>query len=646
MALPDDVVTGLRRTMRAAMAQVIVGGRPKGAAFFIGDRHLLTCQHVVVGEEPIEIRQLGMGRPVRAARVIESSPVEELDLAVLEVDPATDDAAPVSVLLRDRLDLGRHEVAGFPREEGAESAFEMYTVDAHEREAVDGTAQLLSIEGGKQITFGMSGGPVLSLESGAVTAVTRVSKDPKGILGGSAVPISRGALALDTVAALLKEPERSIIGWRNVLGRERWQQLGRVWDMRARMDLTLGGALNRWSVQTDAPGADKQFITGSDLGEEITEAMFRWAQRRRATLDDEVALLGRLLARALLPAPVVAELGRLSQEDQVLIRLHFEPASGLADVPWELSALPREADRSGSTDIKYLAADERFRFVRVAEGGSLEPAPPPSAEPVNVLGVVGLPSEWKQQPVYRDDREYESPTVDGIRNRLRDHITAKSTTLVPYMLGDEGNAFPEQSVVKNLLASGDFRVFHYIGVGRIRGNRPAELSFIDEDQGIASWATAADVFSAAAQGNVSLVVLEFAPAPAGLEGDPITPSSLDGLLAGGISALVYTRFPVDSTQYLKFNRMLYSELAGGETVETAVQRARNKVLLDNTLSNAALFGWFTLMTGEQSDIRLVHPAPAAERHGTHQPLDARGPAGGGGPSRRPSADGYTPVGDR
>ena len=257
----------------------------------------------------------------------------------------------------------------------------MYTVDAHEREAVDGTAQLLSIEGGKQITFGMSGGPVLSLESGAVTAVTRVSKDPKGILGGSAVPISRGAAALDTVAALLKQPERSIIGWRNVLGRERWQQLGRVWDMRARMDLTLGGALNRWSVQTDAPGADKQFITGSDLGEEITEAMFRWAQRRRATLDEEVALLGRLLARALLPAPIVAELGRLSQEDQVLIRLHFEPASGLADVPWELSALPREADRSGSSEIKYLAADERFRFVRVAEGGSLEPAPSPSPSP-------------------------------------------------------------------------------------------------------------------------------------------------------------------------------------------------------------------------------------------------------------------------
>lgn len=601
MVLSDDTISRLRGLARQTVAQVIVDGRPKGTAFFVTDRLLLTCTHVIDGAVGLEVTPIGRAR--RTARLIGSSPVAEVDVALLAVAPVPGEPLQPSVFLYDRLDdVGRPYVMGFPKEQGGESGFEMFEVEANERLAIDGSAQRLTIQGGKQISPGLSGGPVLSTATGAVTAIVRMSKDPNDILGGSAIAISQAAAALPELALLLKDSPQSVIPWRDILGYDHWVSLNRPWDLRARIDLTLGGAMSRWTVQTSAPGSEKVSVTGSDLGEEITDAMFRWAQRRRATLHEEVALLGRLLARALLPPSVIAQLLPLSASDQLVIRLHFEPDNKLADVPWELTAVPSEALPPGSSD-KFLAAESRYRLVRVAEG-ALGPPRPATAD-ARVLAVIGLPTAWSPGDFPQLNRGGNSdpwPATKDIAARLSRDLN--STPLTAELLGTK-DAPAEPAAVQRALDTRTFRMLHWIGVGKLGLDGRPQLSLTSDDNTSENWVRAAELFDWAVRGHVDVVVLEFVPSPLRMIAEPVTPSALGAVVPPALSALVYTRFPVHPKQFQGFNRNLYQSLSQGETLETAVQLARANLATNNSIDDAALFGWFTVMTGGQSDVRII-----------------------------------------
>ncbi|RZU75498.1 trypsin-like peptidase [Micromonospora kangleipakensis] len=607
MALPANTVSKLTGVLKSCTALVLIDGNPRGTAFFISENQILTCQHVVKNRDEVDVRPYR--RKVRKARVVAREPETGLDLALLEVSPDPDEDSQPCVLLDERLDEADYYLAGYPKEIGLEPGLEVFKVAGHPRETSAGALQQLQLEAGKQVTWGLSGGPVLNTATGAVTAVVRSAKDPLGALGGGAIPISRATEAFEQVRQVVKEPPLAVRKWRDALGRNLWQQLGRGWDMHARVDLMVSGARNKWCITTDPTGSPGQYITGRDLGDDVTEAMFRWAQRRRISAREEVDLLGRLLAGALFPSTVASHLKILGNADEVLVRLHLDQDTNLADIPWELAAVPGQ-------EKKFLAANPRYRFVRVVDEAEPPAAPVADAAQIRVLGVVALPPRWKFPTIY-EERPYEWPDVTDVWGRLRESIGGAGFELV--QLTDA-----EPFELRNDLETGSFDVLHYVGVGRIGKNGQAQLSMVDAVEGDGTWQNVDEVLAWAAVGGVRMVLLEFTLPPADQVAEAVSPSALGEMIQGSISAVVFTRFPVHPRQFQSFNRGFYRHLGRGESVETAVQLGRGMLEQNKFVEDAACFGWFTLVTGPQSDIRLVQPQPARHQdRSTKRPLEGQ-----------------------
>jgi hypothetical protein len=605
VGLPDRTVSQLTGLLRECTALVLVDSRSKGTAFFVSENQLLTCEHVVKGQDEVEVQPYLRG--TRKARVVAREPETGLDLALLEVTPDEKEPPQPCVLLDDRLDEADYYLAGYPREEGQEAGLEVFKLQGHPREDnTTGLLQQLQLEAGRQVTWGLSGGPVLNTAAGAVTAVVRSSKDPSSALGGGAIPISKAAQAFEPVKQALTEPPLAIRKWRDTLGKEAWQQLGRTWDMPARVDLIVKGARHKWSITTDPTGAPAVDITGRDLGDDVTEAMFRWAQRRRITATDEVELLGRLLASALFPSGVAANLKVLANADEILVRLHVAPETKLADIPWELAAVPGHPG-------KFLAAEPRFKFVRVDDTASVA-APTEAVAPIRVLAVVGLPPNWIFPKLYRE-QTYAWPKGDVIWTRLKENFAGTRFRLTP--LED-----PEPSDVLQALESPRFDVLHYVGVGRIGRRGQAQFSMVDSSEGDGTWQDANQILESAAASGIRLVVLEFTMPPEDQVVEPIAPSALGDMLNGSINAVVFTRFPVHPRQFQSFNREFYLHLRDGGSVERAVQLGRGVLERNKFVEDAAGFGWFSLVTGPRSDIRLVQQRTSSPREPTpYRPLE-------------------------
>jgi hypothetical protein len=599
---PNRTLDKLKTLLEQCTALVLVDERPRGTAFFFTENQLLTCAHVVKDETEVIVEPF-RGK-ARRATVVASEPETGLDLALLQVetdrseaetDPS--EALQPCVLLSGQLGEAEYYLAGYPREEGQKAALEVFKVQGHPRvENNTGLVQQLQLEAGKQVTWGMSGGPVLNTTAAAVTAVVRSSKDPQDALGGGAIPISKAAEAFGQVRQALNHPPLAVRKWRDALGKDVWQQLGRTWHIHAQVDLWILGSRSSWRITTEPEIAPEQPITLNDLGDELTEAMFRWAQRRRVSASEEVELLGRLLARALFPGEVARSLAVLGNADEVLVRLHIPPESDLADIPWELAAIPNQRGR-------FLAADDRVQFVRIVETAEPAAAPPAESRRIRVLGVVGLPSKWKYPTVYRE-QNHESPKFDMMLNALHDQIVNAGLALK--LLSN-----PQPNDVLQTIRDEPFDILHYVGFGQISRDGSVRLSMVDPNQARVAWWDISQLLSQAAESGVRLVILQFTMPPPEKVSDPITvtPSALGNMLKGDIAAVVYTRFPVHIKQFEAFNSKFYQQLGARATVEAAVQSARQALQINKTVEDAAGFGWFTLVTGPRPHIWLTRQYP-------------------------------------
>jgi len=595
MSLSEVAIKRLKDLAGDATALVFVEEKPVGSAFFIADDLLLTCAHVAT-QSAVTIQLVG-GQPC-PADVIATDPS---DLALLRCHRAEGEP-PTCVVMDRTLHPGYCFVAGFPREDDKPPAQEVFDVRVHPRVDMSGGDQVLEIEAGKVVTWGMSGGPVVSKESGAVIGIIRESKDPTDALGGGAIPVSRAAAVFERVARLLAEPVPGMIPWRDALGRDRWQQLGkRSWDVDQHIDLRVGGRRNRWLislVQGAGPGLDR---TGLDLGEGVAEAIFHWAQRRHTRGVDEVALLGRLLASAIFPQNVAQHLRVATHADSIVVCLHVERGNDLADIPWELAAVPGEKGR-------FLAADPQFRFVRVQEDAPVTPFAPKTPASLTVLAVVAQPGHWDFPEVHgvRDLDPYVWPDAAKMSARLSDAIRDNGFKAdVPPSL--------RYSDVRNALAFNadhdrPYEVLHYMGTGLWGQDGKAYIAFVDAEGG-ASWEDVSNVLDTASRNGVRLVVLELMLPPVGRNYQPLTLRALGDVVGGSVNAAVITNLPVHPLQCHAFNDKFYQELTSGGSVAAAVQLARNKVMYDKPVEDAAGFGWFTVVTGPQSDVSLVSRPP-------------------------------------
>lgn len=78
-------------------------------------------------------------------------------------------------------------------------------------------------------------------------------------------------------------------------------------------------------------------------------------------------------------------------------------------------------------------------------------------------------------------------------------------------------------------------------------------------------------------------------------------------LRGSVEAVVFTTLPVHPREAIAFNKNLYSALRRGRTIEEAVQAARAELQNGEPplQEDSASFGWFGLLTGQESGLQLL-----------------------------------------
>lgn len=645
MTLDTGVLNNLRSVLKDTTALVLADGEPFATAFFISDELLLTCAHAAPEGTAITIQPY-RHQKCRPAEVTYGS--GDTDLALLHC-PLNGDTASPCVVLGGALDDGTHQylVAGYPgqacRAPGCQSLEPM----GSRLQGMHGEDVGLEFDPGKRIMPGWSGSPVASTETGAVTAIIQsVFGAPEAAPGGEAVPVSVAAREFPEVADLLSDPETEpgMVKWRDALGPDNWQRLGKRWHAEKCVDLHIHGGRQEWVVGTDPPPANGHTRRGPDLGPESAEAIFSWAQGRHASGLEEVKLLGHLLGNALLPAPLQEQMDRLGRADDVLVRLHVAADSMLADIPWELASVRHPDDQTLATPDKnrlFIAADPRYQFVRVTReaAGHCDPVVPESPHDITVLAVVAQPADRPiSQSQGTGQRSAREEPREATREKLRKAIALGNFAAYPPIPAQARTANDQRrraqpasrsplrtyAEVKDALQTAaekraHYDVVHFMGTGMLSAHGQPIIVF-EQDDGTASPQDMNEFLKDVTDSGARLLVLELLLPPDGHDYEPLTCKALPGILGGSVEAAVLTSLPVHLSQCELFNNTFYKALGEGDSIVAATQLARTALKNNKPHSDAAGFGWFAVITGPQSDIRLISQAPQAPTtRGSRQP---------------------------
>jgi Trypsin-like peptidase domain len=606
MPMTEASLTRLRELLQRCSAHVrMPDGTSQGSGFFIDERLVLTCAHVVKRPKGTVVTVQPFRREPRTGTILEIFPDNTEDLALIEVDATTEADPQPAVLLDDKLtDNIDYYAVGFPKDDlygdvGLEER--KYTGTARKPIEVSPVSLLSFQAGGPAITKGLSGGAVLHSDSGAVVAVVQYSADQQGTAGGGAIPVLRAADRFDAVKERLRYPPMATREWRDAIGRDRWVGLGKPWGWNSTLELYISGSRSKWQVRVDPDDEVPYEVTVKNLPDEVSEALFRWAQRGRVRDVQEVKLLGRLLAGALFPPSVAQRMATARQADELLIRLRFEEETTLMNVPWEFATV------SVNGQDKHVAVEPGVSFLRVADHPDdatvrIAPKPPPC----RVLGIVVQPSGWQDMmPKLEDgDQEVNWPKEGELLANLR--LAVQSQQDLSFVQPED----PTPAAIEELVATADmapFDVVHYVGFGRRLMNGEAGIAVSDGLDDV-EWRSLNDLFEWAAAARARMLVVEFALPRATTDPEPIRPDAFLPGLRDTVNAVVFTQLPVHPKQFHIFNSKLYKELNAGRPVESAVQAARGDASKNRMLADAACFGWFTLVTGRQPYMCLVTPS--------------------------------------
>jgi len=544
------------------------------------------------------------GAQNRTGEIRDIRPELNVDLALVEVEGDDGDEPQPAVVVHPQLD---HDVvyvaAGYPKAEfGGKSGLEVIAYDGHRRLDADSTTDILLVleAGGAVIGSGLSGGALLNTMTGAVAAVVQWTKVPDEDSGGAGIPIQLAVKEFPEIEELITDPPTAARRWRDALGDNRWQALGHALQWRRSFDVVVCGTRGAWKVWVEPDDGTHEEITARNLPNEVSESLFQWAERRRPRRDDEVKMLGRLLGAAVLPEAVSARMRGDRLADELRVRLRVEGDSDLFDVPWEFVTDAKE---------RHIAAEEGLGLVRVAEHASLEKVDVlPAPGEVGVLGAAVQPPAWQERMpsfVY-SGKSVDWPPEHKIVQRLQEMVDAASgfrfltidgaplenPTL--YQFGMALSRPPPAGVT--------LEVVHYIGFGHVE-NGVSKLGFSDEE-GDVEWSPMSDVLAKVAASGARVLVVELALPRFDMELEPVSPRAFLPALDNRINAVVFTRFPVHPRQFQTFNDAFYRELGAGSAIEVAVHQARRQLKGTPSLSDAAGFGWFTLVTGPRADLAL------------------------------------------
>ncbi|MDQ3647716.1 MAG: serine protease [Actinomycetota bacterium] len=617
MELDEDRLTALKQLLREASAHLVDSSGKKGTGFFIDEGLLLTCAHVVPDENEVDVTPYR--RTPRTGRVVTALPGKSEDLALIEVPGvAGEPPQPAVVLDRTIKDNIKYYGVGYPRDELTQKVgTETTPYQGRARYGNNGEVQLLQLDaGGARVGGGLSGGAMLSSESGAVVAIVQYSQDPQTDSGGGCIPVARAGELLEPVGRVLQEPPVAGRSWRDTLGEEAWQGLGvgKHWSWTRSITVTLSGNRAKWNVSVDPHDEPPLEITVGQLEEgDIAEAVFEWIQRGRVRKAEQVLRLGQLLAGALLPTSAMERIVHDRLADELTVRLEVDRKSELFDVPWEFVTV---ASDDGPT---HLAAEQGVQLVRVApHGGVGQLTTEPVATPARVLVVVQPAEPQEDMPVNWRERRLEWPTWEDTDERLAPALDSPRIELISPLA-------PTMFDIEEHLKGQSPDVLHYVGYGHMKRGVP---SIALSDGVEAQFRDVKELFDLAGAHGVRVLVLQFLRPHSGADYEPVPPRTFVSALDGTVNAVVFTQQPVHPRQLYGFNQNLYRRLAAGMTVEAAVQEGRRYLLKNAPVADPAGFGWFTLLTGPQTGTRICSaPTPASATLPKQNAQEAQVPVG-------------------
>ncbi len=601
MSLGDAELGAVRSLAKRCTALVSSPGKT-GSGFFIDDDLLLTCAHVV-GEIGTEVDVQPFERPPRKGEVIKRLEAIDSDVALVKVSrPPGDPNQPAVVLDRRMTDDTTYFAIGYPQNKVAQDAGqEEISYKGHPR-LPGGEPSLLILDAGQaSITPGLSGGPVIHAGTGAVVAIVQYRAEAASASGGGAIPVARAGVDLPEVNERLTEAPVATREWRDALGRDGWTALGRGWGWARRLDLYVEGNRREWKVTAKSTGFEPIEATYNirNLPADLPTGLFNWAERRRIGAKADAALVGRLLAGAMLPPEVVDLFGDALQADDLLVRLHLDASNDLFDVPWEYMTIP-----SGKVET-HLAMEDRVGFARIVRHPQPEETTiNPVAGQASVLGIVMQPDGWQRQmPVLRyTEAPVEWPKPLKILADLEKDVKNASTSFAFERLENPTPNTLDEKVDEAPPDGGTREIVHYIGFGRTHEGR-AEIALTGFP--VVEWVPIGDLFDAVHRSGARLLVAEFVLPMSGTEDEPVRPSAFENALGQRLNAVVFTRFAGHPVQFETFNEDFYKSLGAGASIEKATQSGRRVVYKNGFWGNFAAFGSFTLITGPSSDMSLL-----------------------------------------
>ena len=565
-----------------ALVSAVAGEGPIGAGFFVDAEFLLTARHVVGDADEVDVQPFG-ATPRRGQVLPAPNGCDDLDVALVRVELAADELPPPAVLIRESIESGPHRAVGFPSED-------LYTDEdpGLEPRAFTGDPVLdpstkrvkrLRLTGG-QLKQGFSGGAVLSESSGAIVGIVDYSENPTSDVGGAAIPIGVAVEHFEELRELVARPPfETTKRWRDILGRERWERLDLVWDPQRQLDIYLSGDRSTWQIGLLPDTAGRRPRTVRDLGDEMSEVLVRWARSSGRRDKSEVQLLGRLLTAAVLPDEVGRHLPTAAASgcEPVLVRLHVDADSTLAELPWEFATVPHKDD-------EFLAAQDGYMLSRV-DSGDVTPTYEPSTTSSVLAVVVQPPAVQTGLPAVVVNTKLQAwPTIDEVCADLREAVTTGDKLTIEPLLNPEKDALDSATA-----ETAQHLIVHYIGFGFSDKNGP--FIYLADGDGDMKPFPATEILESIAQCRPKLVVLEFGLPPLYNRDDPIGPEVVTAARDLGMPAMVTSR-PVHPSQYKRFNQALYGQLRNGATIERS--------------DAAGSSGAAEEQTGRLRRVRLVH----------------------------------------
>ena len=611
--LGDDQRQRLAGLLRRCAVQ-IQAGATTGTGFFIAPQQVMTCRHVVSAAiapltAAISVTGLlgGSDEPRTVPAAILAIPPEEWpDLAILKI---TEGAAESCVILDacEIPDGASLMTGGYPAKAALDYQAQKFTAGfpAHGK----GQATELRIEG-DMVIDGMSGSPVVSLRSGLVVGILRITKGSGAALGGFSTLLADVLDQVPLLQPLVDRPPAAARQWIKTVGATSLKEAGRDWKTGARwsqtsvlprIDLTVeqdaGSAAGTWHIGVKNTRAGDTSIrvqrSAADLGDGVLRAIDGWSRRQMITHPEEVKILGMVLDRAL-----IAGEARTAVDDDLtvppfLLRVCVDNAGGLSQLPWEYA---------WGDDAVPLSVNESLAFARFVAAPGVPPAP---RDRLRVLAVIEIP-EFEQA----EFRDYEDESGRTIHPSEREFQRSISETFLGnkrvYFEPAVNMSGPE---LKDKLAEG-WDVVHYLGfawatsAGRIVISvgcgqrttlRPISIGELRDDY--------------LALSECSVFIAEFHRPPLGPDlGPPADPSAFTALLQGDLHAVIVTQHPADLVDLRRFNDSFYERVTKGDIVELAVQAGRRAV--QNGIRperDVTAFGAFTVTTRQAGEIRLLKP---------------------------------------